>query len=115
MTLSKFLAWPSCAFALVLALAAGPVDLGLFNADVGRRVMGLVAAGTITVEHVELRLQNVLAGLLAEVARQCASGKPNPAEGDVAVEIAISLLGITPAKARKLAHGKLPPLAPASI
>ena len=106
---------PQSAQIMARALAAGPVDLGLFNADVARRVMGLVAAGTITVEHVELRLQNVLAGLLAEVARQFASGKPNPAEGDVAVEIAISLLGITPAKARKLAHGKLPPLTPASI
>ena len=44
---------PQSAQIMARALAAGPVDLGLFNADVGRRVMGLVAAGTITVEQVK--------------------------------------------------------------
>ena len=69
--------------------------------------------GVVKVDHVELRLQNVIAGLLAELARQFMTGKPNAAAADVAVEIAISLLGITPAKARKLAHAELPPLAAA--
>ena len=41
------------------------------------------------------------------------AGKPNAAEADIAVEIAISLLGITPARARKLAHAELPQLAAA--
>ena len=105
---------PQAAQITARALAAGPLDLSLFTEDVGRRVQRLVATGAITAEHIELRLQNVLAGLLAELARQFMTGKLSPAEGDVAVEIAISLLGITPAKARKLAHAKLPPLAPAT-
>ena len=104
---------PQTAQIVARALAAGPVDLTLFNEDVGKRVMRLAAAGAITVEHLELRLQNVLAGLLAELARQFVAGKPNAAEADIAVEIAISLLGITPARARKLAHAELPQLAAA--
>jgi len=104
---------PEAAQIAVRALTAGPIDLALFTERVGRRVKKLVVAGVITSDHIELRLQNVIAGILAELVRQFMSGKPNPAEGDVAVEIAISLLGITPAKARKLAHAKLPPFAPA--
>ena len=106
---------PQSAQIAARSLVAGPIDFGLFTNDVGQRVMRLVATGVVKVDHVELRLQNVIAGLLAELARQFMTGKPNAAAADVAVEIAISLLGITPAKARKLAHAKLPPLAVASI
>ena len=106
---------PQSAQIAARSLVAGPIDFGLFTNDVGQRVMRLVAMGVVKVDHVELRLQNVIAGLLAELARQFMTGKPNAAAADVAVEIAISLLGITPAKARKLAHAKLPPLAVASI
>ena len=106
---------PQSAQIAARSLVAGPIDFGLFTNDVGQRVMRLVATGAVKIDHVELRLQNVIAGLLAELARQFMTGKPNAAAADVAVEIAISLLGITPAKARKLAHAKLPPLAVASI
>ena len=106
---------PQSAQIAARSLVAGPIDFGLFTNDVGQRLMRLVATGVVKVDHVELRLQNVIAGLLAELARQFMTGKPNAAAADVAVEIAISLLGITPAKARKLAHAKLPPLAVASI
>ena len=103
---------PQSAQIAARSLVAGPIDFELFTNAVGRRVMHLVAMGVVKVDHVELRLQNVIAGLLAELARQFMTGKPNAAAADVAVEIAISLLGITPAKARKLAHAPLPPLAP---
>ena len=106
---------PQSAQIAARSLVAGPIDFGLFTNDVGQRVMRLVATGAVKIDHVELRLQNVIAGLLAELARQFMTGKPNAAAADVAVEIAISLLGITPARARKLAHAKLPPFAVASI
>jgi AcrR family transcriptional regulator len=101
---------PQSAQIAARSLVAGPIDFGLFTNGVGQRVMRLVATGAIKVDHVELRLQNVIAGLSAELARQFMTGKPNAAAADVAVEIAISLLGITPAKARKLAHAPLPPI-----
>ena len=103
---------PQSAQIAARSLVAGPIDFGLFTNDVGQRVMRLVATGAVKVDHIELRLQNVIAGLLAELARQFMTGKPNAEAADVAVEIAISLLGITPAKARKLAHAPLPPLPP---
>ena len=105
---------PQAAQMVARAVSAGPIDFALFTEDVARRVQRLVGAGAIAADHIELRLQNVIAGLLAELARQFMRGELIPAEGDVAVEIAISLLGITPAKARKLAHAPLPPLAPRS-
>ena len=105
---------PQSAQIAARSLVAGPIDFGLFTNDVGQRLMRLVATGVVKVDHVELRLQNVIAGLLAELARQFMTGKPNAAAADVAVEIAISLLGITPAKARKLAHAPLPSLPPIS-
>jgi hypothetical protein len=45
----------------------------------------------------------------AEGARQIVGGA-DPADGDKVVELVLPLLGITPAKAKALAHSELPEL-----
>jgi len=98
---------------LVVVVGRGR-DAGYFDpAEVGAPFIAaaraLAAAGVISGDHLELRCQSVVSAVAAEGARQVAVG-PNPEEGDQVVEIVLPLLGITPAKAKLLAHSTLPEL-----
>jgi AcrR family transcriptional regulator len=90
---------------------AGYFDPREFGATFTANARALAAAGVISGDHLELRCQSVISAVAAEGARQLVGG-PNPEEGDQVVEIVLPLLGITPAKAKVLAHSALPELPP---
>jgi hypothetical protein len=69
----------------------------------------LADAGVISGDDLELRCQSVVSAVAAEGARQILSDA-DPADGDKVVELVLPLLGITPAKAKALAHSALPEL-----
>lgn len=68
----------------------------------------LVKAKILEMDNIEIRIQSVSACLLAAMGNQLQSPRAKESEADAAVEIAIGILGISPAKAKKLAHEKLP-------
>ena len=102
---------PTLAVVIGRGRAAGyfdPIELGETFITHAR---ALATAGIISGDHLELRCQSVISAVAAEGARQLASDA-DPAEGDQVVEIVLPLLGITPAKAKLLAHSALPELPP---
>jgi AcrR family transcriptional regulator len=100
---------PTIAVVLLRGRAAGyfePRDMGLRFFDHAR---ALADAGIISGDDLELRCQCVVSAVAAEGARQIVGGA-DPADGDKVVELVLPLLGITPAKAKALAHAELPEL-----
>jgi hypothetical protein len=98
---------PTVAVVMLRGRAAGyfdPRDMGLtFTAH----ARALADAGIISGDDLELRCQSVVSAVAAEGARQIVGGA-DPADGDKVVELVLPLLGITPAKAKALAHSELP-------
>ena len=89
----------------------GGIDLSLLVTDMGERVSRLVADGVIRSDQIDERVRLYLACLVDEFVRQGSLPEPQPDEADAVVEIALALLGITPARAKKLVQAPLPPLA----
>ena len=73
----------------------------------------LADAGLLSGDDLELRCQSVVSAVAAEGSRQILSDA-DPADGDKVVELVLPLLGITPAKAKSLAHAALPELLPSA-
>lgn len=92
-------------------LRVTPIDLGVLASDLSVRVDSLVAEGAIRTDQVDRRTRLYVACLVDEFMRQGALRKPNADEADSVVEIALTLLGFTQARARKLVSAPLPPLA----
>jgi hypothetical protein len=100
---------PTLAVVLLRGRAAGyfdPREMGLTFTAYAR---ALADAGVISGDDLELRCQSVVSAVAAEGARQILSDA-DPADGDKVVELVLPLLGITPAKAKALAHSALPEL-----
>ena len=71
-------------------------------------VKELVKAKILGIDNVEIRIQSVSACLLAAMSNQLLHPRAKESDGDAAIEIALGILGISPAKAKKLAHDKMP-------
>ena len=61
-------------------------------------------------DHPAIRLENYAACIFATYEKYLMDEKVTSEDCDIALEIALQLLGISPAQAKKLAHGKLPDL-----
>ena len=85
-------------------------DLSLLIVDLMGRAKRLVAEGAIQSDQLERRVRLYFACLIEEFQRQGTLPKPKPKEADAAVELALGLLGVTPARAKKLVGAPLPPL-----
>ena len=85
-------------------------DLSLLVADLMDRAKRLAAEGAIQSDQLERRVRLYFACLIEEFQRQGTLPKPKPKEADAAVELALGLLGVTPARAKKLVGAPLPPL-----
>ena len=85
-------------------------DLSLLVADLMDRAKRLAAEGAIQSDQLERRVRLYFACLIEEFQRQGSLPKPKPKEADAAVELALGLLGVTPARAKKLVGAPLPPL-----
>ena len=71
-------------------------------------VKELVKAGVIKVDSPDVRLRNLSAVIFGTLQVQLLDPKSKDANADLAVEIALGMMGITPAKARKLMSAPLP-------
>ena len=71
-------------------------------------VKSLIRAGVLKLDHPDIRIQNFQGLLFQAISNQITNPKASPQDADLAIEIGLSLLNITPAKARKLTQSKLP-------
>ena len=91
-------------------MATTRIDVGILISEMSERVERLVAEGVVLSDQTDLRMRLYLACLINEFLRQASLPKPKPDEADVVVELALGLLGVTPARAKKLVGTPLPPL-----
>ena len=64
----------------------------------------------IEIESPAIRIRSISAGLLAGLADQFLNPAAKDSDADATVEVMLSILGISPAKAKKLAHSPMPDL-----
>ena len=64
----------------------------------------------IDIESPAIRIRSISACMLAGLADQLLSPSAKDSDADATVEVILSILGISPAKAKKLAHGPMPDL-----
>jgi len=72
------------------------------------RVGELMKKKIIDIESPAIRIRSISAGLLAGLADQLLNPAAKDLDADATVEVMLSILGIPPAKAKKLAYGPLP-------
>jgi AcrR family transcriptional regulator len=70
----------------------------------------LMKAKIIEIESPAIRIRSISACLLAGLADQLLNPAATEKDADATVEVILSILGISPAKAKKLAHGPMPEL-----
>ena len=70
----------------------------------------LMKAKIIEIESPAIRIRSISACLLAGLADQLLNPAAKESDADATVEVILSILGISPAKAKKLAHGPMPDL-----
>jgi len=70
----------------------------------------LMKANIIEIESPAIRIRSISACVLAGLADQLLNPAATEKDADATVEVALSILGISPAKAKKLAHGPMPNL-----
>ena len=70
----------------------------------------LMKAKIIEIESPAIRIRSISASLLAGLADQLLNPAATEKDADATVEVILSILGISPAKAKKLAHGPMPDL-----
>jgi len=73
-------------------------------------VKKLVKAKVLDMDNVEIRAQCFFASLFPAMSNQLMNPHAKISDADTAIEMALSILNISPAKAKKLARGKLPAL-----
>ena len=67
----------------------------------------LAKAKLVTPENLNVAIQNLTAVLVLQLVNQVTNPKSTTAEADMAVRVALSMLGISEAKARKLTESKI--------
>jgi len=70
----------------------------------------LMKANIIEIESPAIRIRSISACVLAGLTDQLLNPAATEKDADATVEVALSILGISPAKAKKLAHGPMPNL-----
>jgi AcrR family transcriptional regulator len=75
-----------------------------------KHVKELAKANVIKIDNLEIRIESFSAVLFSTFSHQLLHPKAKAADADIAIEVALTLLGISAAKSKKLAHGALPQL-----
>ena len=73
-----------------------------------KHVKDLVKARIIKVDNLEIRIESFVAVLFSTYSHQLLHPKAKEVDADTAIEVALTLLGVIPSKAKKLAHSPLP-------
>ena len=71
-------------------------------------VQELMAKKILVIENAPIRIRSVSACILAGVADQLFNPAAQESDADDSIEVILGILGISPAKAKKLAHAPLP-------
>lgn len=71
-------------------------------------IQELLKKNVLAFDNPAIRIRSISACLLAALGEQLFNPKAKESEADTAVEIMLGILGISPAKAKKLAHSPLP-------
>ena len=80
-----------------------PELTGAFTAQVN----ALNKAKVLTVENTPMAIHNLLSVVVIQLVNQTLNPKATAAEGDLAIQIALSMLGISEGKAKKLTESKI--------
>jgi hypothetical protein len=75
-------------------------------------VKQLIKAGTLKVRNPELRLRNLSSVIFGTMQVQLLDTRSKDTDAELAIEIALGMLGITPAKAHKRMTAPLPTFDP---
>ena len=70
----------------------------------------LMKSKIIDIDSPAIRIRSISACILAGLADQLLNPSAKESDADATVEVILSILGISPAKAKKLAHGPMPKL-----
>jgi AcrR family transcriptional regulator len=73
-------------------------------------VKELIKKKILVVDHLEVRIKIISASLLAGLAEQLTNPAAKESDADATIEVILEILGISPAKAKKIATGPLPEL-----
>ena len=92
------------------AQQANMAPLDHLSANFQQAVALLVQHGLLPADHIEARARALLSVVSNEGVRQMSTPTATPEEADMALEWALPMMGISPAKAKRLAHTPLPPL-----
>jgi AcrR family transcriptional regulator len=68
----------------------------------------LIKAKIIEIESPAIRIRSISACILAGLADQLLNPVATESDADATIEVILSILGISPAKAKKLAHAEMP-------
>ena len=91
-------------------LNAIPQYVPALSSGLAQHIKELIKLKVIEIDAPEIRIQSVSACLFGALSHQLLNPKAKELEADLAVEIALGILGITPAKAKKVSHAPLPHL-----
>lgn len=80
-----------------------PELTGTFTAQVN----ALNKAKVLNVENTPMAIHNLLSVVVIQLVNQTLNSKATAAEGDIAIRIALSMLGISESKAKKLTESKI--------
>ncbi len=70
----------------------------------------LIKAKILTIENPAIRIRSISSCLLAALGEQLLNPASKEADVDITIEVILGILGLTPAKAKKLAYSKMPTL-----
>ena len=71
----------------------------------------LTKAKILTIDNSAIRIRSISACILAGLADQIMNPKAKESDADATVEVILAILGVTPAKAKKIANSPMPNLA----
>ena len=71
------------------------------------QVNALIKAKVLNVENTPMAIHNLLSVVVIQLVNQTLNPKATAAEGDLAIRIALSMLGISEGKAKKLTESKI--------
>jgi AcrR family transcriptional regulator len=91
-------------------LSAIPRYVPALSSGLSQHIKELVKSKVIEIDAPEIRIQSVSACIFAALSHQLLNPKAKESEADLAIEIALGILGLTSAKAKKLANAPLPHL-----
>jgi len=72
--------------------------------------LALIASGDLEMDNPLIRIENFSGCVVVAFQKQMLDPKAKEVDADTAIEIALGMLNISPAKAKKLAHAPLPEL-----